>query len=876
MKFNRLSLVLAFFSLLSFAGTVYSVENIEPGQNHISIILGAKKEVAIDGIAPLSSDEEILTVQESAPGLVTVTGLRGGDAQIIYWKDGMLQHIDVTVEIAPYFTTQFLTPSFRAGRPYFRYNLSDNSAFTDRSFYDNPTYNQSLNTYVPLGRTASLSNAFSLNSVGLNSDSIAIPVPNTTLNTPKVVVTVGNNTAYSTSVGSAMGSPSFFGSTIVFDPPFASVNDRLTLFGGVAAPNDVRDIRNKDKTGGFYYSLSKGDDIHLNSQYLNMGFFTYQPNNANRYRFSGSIEGNKNLTKNLALDVGVGAAAGGGTALIRPFFQTNRNITSLQYNYTMHGLEKADGTRVSNDFHSYYLNTQQIFKDEISYISLGVSQSFSVQKGSSTTPSSNSLGEQLSFSRYRSDRKSFSVGQSLSHASPSTSHSYSGTFAYDLSLKSVFRQGLSFARTESGSSTSQLMSNSAYEHQDTKLFYSANLGLQWQDSSGSQTEGGSLVGNIKRSFFGGSIGAVFYYNKANIRDSNHQITFSPSLSFQPTSTHLLNVSSSMALNLVGWNTTGLTGSFNIVYSHFFGPGVVRDSLLKRAVQGGYRSKMTGTVFIDKNYNNHFDEGDEPLPDITLSLDDSKTVKTDSGGKFIFKRVKAGEHTVKMDTKRGKIREINFTSDGLNENNLSFPLNEKKATVHVDMILDTNKNREKDEGDSWITINRVSMIDSNGNERFLTTFRGDKYFKSVEVGKYTIRLDLGSIPDNLNLVGGFEQTLDVTAYEDYTVSFFFEPIRTITGTVVFKGGGKLPRELKVKIGRSVANVDQQGRFWIKDIEPGEYNIELLNLPSKFCMLYDLGPRQIRVPWDSFIEKMKIILSSECQPIDKNEPEKTQQP
>ena len=60
------------------------------------------------------------------------------------------------------------------------------------------------------------------------------------------------------------------------------------------------------------------------------------------------------------------------------------------------------------------------------------------------------------------------------------------------------------------------------------------------------------------------------------------------------------------------------------------------------------SEVSGIVFIDKDQNGRFSDGDTGLRDVVLSLENGASVKTDGAGRYFFRRASPGEHTVTLD------------------------------------------------------------------------------------------------------------------------------------------------------------------------------------------------------------------------------------
>lgn len=61
-----------------------------------------------------------------------------------------------------------------------------------------------------------------------------------------------------------------------------------------------------------------------------------------------------------------------------------------------------------------------------------------------------------------------------------------------------------------------------------------------------------------------------------------------------------------------------------------------------------RSEIYGVIFEDKDGDGRFDVGEIGIPKVVLTLEDGKRAVTDAKGQYYFRKIVAGEHTVKVD------------------------------------------------------------------------------------------------------------------------------------------------------------------------------------------------------------------------------------
>lgn len=77
--------------------------------------------------------------------------------------------------------------------------------------------------------------------------------------------------------------------------------------------------------------------------------------------------------------------------------------------------------------------------------------------------------------------------------------------------------------------------------------------------------------------------------------------------------------------------------------------VIRHTKIERVDFGlASRTETAGIVFEDKNGNKLFDQGDKLLKGVRVTLEDGRGAVTDGSGKYIFHKMRAGKHTLRLD------------------------------------------------------------------------------------------------------------------------------------------------------------------------------------------------------------------------------------
>ncbi|MDD2430379.1 MAG: SdrD B-like domain-containing protein [Firmicutes bacterium] len=162
------------------------------------------------------------------------------------------------------------------------------------------------------------------------------------------------------------------------------------------------------------------------------------------------------------------------------------------------------------------------------------------------------------------------------------------------------------------------------------------------------------------------------------------------------------------------------------------------------------STLSGRVFLDLNNNGVYDQGEPGLQDIELQLD-SRFVKSNPDGSFLFSNVKEGVYTFGFDPQK---LDSDYTTDLLNfpvkinkGDNLVFdmPLTINgilKGRVYIDVDSDGTFS-EEDTPLDW-----TQVIVSNGQKAF-TDKNGSYYFENLPLGTFEITVAKDTLPVGLN-------------------------------------------------------------------------------------------------------------------------------
>ncbi|MBI4411421.1 MAG: hypothetical protein HY541_02930, partial [Deltaproteobacteria bacterium] len=270
----------------------------------IEVNVGQKIIVGLDGIGFFVSDDTIISIEEMPPNRVAVTGLKGGNAQILFWKEGVLSVREVTVMIPPIFSGGATTLQFRGNRPFFIYDFANFSSFSEDKFYQSPSYNHTLVANSPLGKGR------------LSSSTIFRHAPGEAESLERALVTYQDSsrhfwfgeTSGNVSRLGIFSSASVFGSLLRFDPKtplFGGFSQEINVFGGFEPPNNLLQTEIENQVYGANYSLTRYIPGKIRPDFANASFFVYQPGENETFKLGGVAEANYHLGDFFSLGGGV-------------------------------------------------------------------------------------------------------------------------------------------------------------------------------------------------------------------------------------------------------------------------------------------------------------------------------------------------------------------------------------------------------------------------------------------------------------------------------------------------------------------------------------------------------------------------------------------
>jgi|GEM_PF-5498720 len=168
--------------------------------------------------------------------------------------------------------------------------------------------------------------------------------------------------------------------------------------------------------------------------------------------------------------------------------------------------------------------------------------------------------------------------------------------------------------------------------------------------------------------------------------------------------------------------------------------------------------IAGVVYNDLDRNGVKNDSEVGITNVTIILDAKVRVQVDDQGRFEYKNVPAGKHTIELDLLTlpatydpGANTRVAVTVTKRSTSNVQFPLVQLgKVSGKVVLVngMDSNTLR-KEIGESKVTELPGANIIMLLNETYKVTFTdsdGDFEFSNIPSGEYRVRIDHGTLPE----------------------------------------------------------------------------------------------------------------------------------
>jgi PKD repeat protein len=185
-------------------------------------------------------------------------------------------------------------------------------------------------------------------------------------------------------------------------------------------------------------------------------------------------------------------------------------------------------------------------------------------------------------------------------------------------------------------------------------------------------------------------------------------------------------------------------------------------------------RVEGFAFIDSNDNNHRDPDEIGPKNLILILGNEKA-RTDERGFFRFPPMEPGTYELKIEklptgiiVKTALPKQIRIVAGQTLK--LEIPL-AQVAVINGVVFHDENRNGQVDSSEQGLSFVRVFLTDATGQTRDARTDPDGRFaFSELLPGKYTVALDVRSLPKDFSPTTPAEVTVELKAQERITVNF----------------------------------------------------------------------------------------------------------
>jgi SdrD B-like domain/Pilus formation protein N terminal region len=347
-------------------------------------------------------------------------------------------------------------------------------------------------------------------------------------------------------------------------------------------------------------------------------------------------------------------------------------------------------------------------------------------------------------------------------------------------------------------------------------------GLNFQVSLGRSSIAGEVV-------YGAGIFAA-------IPQRNLQVTVSSNLRLDAANSLQANVARVFAFSGSATQTV-----FTIGYVHQFGSSAGDGFQFLKLLRIG-RSRIQGRVFMDSNGNGQQDTGEPGLPRIKVQLDGIKLVTTDRYGDFDFGSLDPGEYEITLisdqlgvNLRAGKATPNRISLSARETVRLSFGLTNTGSVsgrVFNDLLLARQNTAGDAPGLKGVSL-ILSAVDGASFSQ-TTTSNGAYEFRNLPPGKYVLRVNPATLPENFDVPANTLWDLTLHPLENLYLDLPFLAQRAISGIVYVDRDNDEqfdPRKdsvvagARILAGASEGMTSRDGMYLVRNLPAGEVNVQV---------------------------------------------------
>lgn len=220
--------------------------------------------------------------------------------------------------------------------------------------------------------------------------------------------------------------------------------------------------------------------------------------------------------------------------------------------------------------------------------------------------------------------------------------------------------------------------------------------------------------------------------------------------------------------------------------------------------------IEGVVFLDPEMRGEMGETTEGLPDIVVTLDGTRSVRTDARGAYSFHDVSPGTHRIAAQLPASP--RAFFTTPSHAETTVPARIN--FGLVWTAARIDGRVTSDAGEGISGVVL---SVSTPDGTPNSATTDTDGHFVFAVPPGTFQVALAPMSLPPGYTVAGEHEQSVTAEPDRPQTISFEVQAIRSVSGRA--PGATEVVIE---SLGRT-ARVDEDGNFVFRSMPSGTFTL-----------------------------------------------------
>jgi hypothetical protein len=244
-----------------------------------------------------------------------------------------------------------------------------------------------------------------------------------------------------------------------------------------------------------------------------------------------------------------------------------------------------------------------------------------------------------------------------------------------------------------------------------------------------------------------------------------------------------------------------------------------------------RGNIRGVVFADDGATGTYRPGGPLLADVEIVLDDTRRIRTDHSGHYVFSGVSYGLHFVEL---------VYHSTSPFFFTTASRVQSEADTEVNFGVGLSSARLFGSVRSDAGIGLSGVEISISKGPQHFSAQTDDEGTFRvaGLSSGEYEVKLDIDSVPPGYSLAELETQRTTVEASAPARIAFALKAIRNISGLVTIYDHAShqevpVPRITVLLRELARASVtDENGVYLFRDLSAGPYSLVVIYQGKEF--------------------------------------------